>query len=378
LIQLKKLSLVSIGYGVSSLLAYVFYFLFAKILSVELFGELIYLFSISTVLVIVSRIGLGQTNVVQIAKGNEEFSSQANVLHLIIVVSISIILFFINPFLSILTIGVAFFVMDLNLLQGKRDYKKYLMISISCRIFQIIFSLLFYYIMDFYGILLATAIVAFFHGPHYIKSLFRWKFSFDQIRKFSVSSLNNFGVESAQILPNWIDKLLLVPLLGFSVVGIYQFGYMVLLALGILPMILYTYLLPEESSGTQTRRIIFGGLSISIILAIFTFFIAPLAVTSFFPEFEQSIIVIQILSVGAIPLTIISILNAKLQSNESRLVGIGAVVRIASHLILIPLLWNVAEFEGLAIAVIISLLIHMFYLISIYFGSRFKEKITKT
>jgi len=337
---------------------------------------LIYLFSIATVSVVISRFGLGLTNVVQLAKGNEKFTPQANVLHLILVVSISIGLFFINPFVSILTIGVGFLMMELNLLQGRRDYKKYLIFSIAHRSFQIILTLFLYYILDFYGILLGAAIATISLSPHYIKSLFKWNFRFDQIKKYFSSNLHNFGVESSQILPNWTDKLLIVPLLGLSVAGIYQFGFQVLLAVGILPMILYTYLLPEESSGTATRRIIIIGLILSLIFAILMFFLVPHGVTYFFPEFEQSIIIIQILSVGLIPLTVISILNAKLQAKESKLVGIGAVVRICSHLIMIPLLWNIWEYGGLAIAVIVSLLIHMLYLVYVYFGPRFSEKIT--
>jgi len=371
---LKKFSFVSIGYGVSSLLAYVFYFLFAKILTVEEFGELIYLFSIVSVAIIITRFGLGQTNVVQLAKGNKEFVPQANVLHLILVGSISIVLFFINPFLSILTIGVAFFMMDLNLLLGRKNYKKYLVISISARISQILFSLLLYYFMDFYGILLGTAIVTIIHGWHYIKSLFRWNFKFNQIKNHFVPIIHNFGVESAQILPNWTDKLLIVPLLGFTIAGTYQFGFQVLLGLGIVPMIIYTYLLPEESSGNSNKRIISWGFVISLFLTVATFFISPIAVSTFFPEFEKSIVVIQILSIGVIPLTVIAILNAKLQSQESRLVGIGALVRISSHLLLIPLLWSVLELQGLAIAVIISIVIHMIYLLSIYYNPRLRQK----
>jgi len=310
------------GYGVSSLLALVFYFLFAKILSVESYGELIFLFSIVTVSVILARFGLGQTNIVQSAKGNEKFSSQATVFHLILVAGISIILFFVNPILSILMIGVAFFMMDLNILQGRKNYKKYLIISISCRIFQIIFSVILYYIMDFYGIILGTTIASLLHSPHFIKSLLKWDFKFDQIRKHFISNLHNFGVECSQILPNWTDKLLLVPLVGFSVTGTYHFGYQVLLGIGILPMILYTFLLPEESSKENTRKIIFSGIILSVILAIMTFFLVPFAVKLVFPEFEQSIIIIKILSVGIIPLTVITILNAKLQSKESKMVGI--------------------------------------------------------
>ena len=364
----------SIGYGVSSLLGYVFYFLFAKILNIEEFGELIYLFSIAMVVIIMTRFGLGETNTVQLAKGNEKFTPQANVLHLIFVGIISIGLFFINPFLSLLTIGVAFFTMDLNLLQGRRDYKKYLVISISARISQILFSLLLYYFMDFYGILLGTAIATIIHGWHYLRSLLRWNFKFNQIKKHFVTVVHNFGVDSAQVLPNWTDKLLLVPLLGFTIAGTYQFGFQVLLGLGIMPMIIYTYLLPEESSGNSNKRIISLGFAISILLAVVTFFISPIAVSTFFPEFENSIAVIQILSFGSIPLTVIAILNAKLQSQESRLVGIGAIVRISSHLILIPLMWDVLELQGLAIAVIFSIIIHMIYLLFIYHNLRLRQK----
>lgn len=363
----------SIGYGSSSLLAFVFYILFAKMLSVELYGELIYLFSIATVAIIFSRFGLGQTNIVQLAKGNEKFTSQANVFHLILVASISIILFFMNPMLSILTIGVAFFMMDLNILQGGKDYKKYLIISISCRVFQIILSLILYYIIDFYGIILGTVIATLLHSPHFIKSLLKWDFKFDEIRKHFVSNLHNFGVECSQILPNWTDKLLLVPLVGFSITGIYQFGFQIFLVMGILPMILYTFLLPEESSKENTRKVILMGIIFSIILATVTFFVAPLAIKLVFPEFEQSIIIIKILSIGIIPLTVITILNAKLQSKESKMVGIGALVRISSHLLLIPIFWNIWEYEGLAFSVIISLLTHMSYLIYLHFGLKSKK-----
>jgi len=212
---LKKFSLISIGYGTSSLLAYVFYFLFAKILSLEEFGELIYIFSITAVVVIFARFGLGTTITVQLAKGNLKFLTQATTLHLISIVVISVILYFIHPLLFILTLGSAFFMMDLNILQGKRDYKKYLIIAISVRVSQIILSLIFYNLMGLNGIFLATGIVSILHSWHYIKSLFTWNFKFDQIKKHFHSIIQNFGVESAQILPNWTDKLLLVPLIGF-------------------------------------------------------------------------------------------------------------------------------------------------------------------
>ena len=52
-------------------------------------------------------------------------------------------------------------------------------------------------------------------------------------------------------------------------------------------MIIYTYLLPEESSGNSNKRIISWGFAISILLAVVTFFISPIAVSTFFPEFEN-------------------------------------------------------------------------------------------
>jgi len=141
------------------------------------------------------------------------------------------------------------------------------------------------------------------------------------------------------------------------------------MGLGIVPMIIYTYLLPEESFGNSNRPIIVWGIIISIILALVTFFLSPIAVSYFFQDYVASIVVIQILAFGIIPLTIITILNAKLQSQQSKRVGIGALVRIGSHLILIPFLWNMLEMEGLALAAIFSILIHMIYLIAIYYKS---------
>lgn len=339
---------------------------------VDEYGQLIYFLAISIVTATVARIGLGQTVTVQIAKGNNKFTSQAVALNFILSGILSIFLFFINPYLSILTLGTSFFLMEPNILQGKLEYKKYFRTLFLNRVFQIACAIPLYYLMGINGILLAVGLISFASGPNFVKSLRHWNLKFDQIKVRKGIILQNFGVESAQSLPTWVDKLVLIPLLGFTVGGMYQFSYQILLGLGIVPMILYNYLLPEESSGSSTRSVIKLGIVVSILLAVIAFFLSPILIPHLFPKYTDSITSIQIMSFGALPLAIISIIQAKLQSQDSKLVGTGSIIRIASHLTLIPLLWNILKIEGLAIAVIISILLHMVYLLIVYYHQKRK------
>lgn len=358
--------MVSAGYASSSILAFVFYFMFAKIMSAQDYGQFIYLFSISSVAVIVARFGLGQTTTVQLAKGNKEFVSQATAINLISAAILSLFLLLVNPFVAIMTFGSTIFMMETNILLGKGNYKRYLTISLANRISQIVLSLVLYYVLNIPGILLATAIVCIVSGPSFIRSTLGWNFKTNQIKEKFLSIMHNFGVESSQTITIWIDKLLLVPLLGFAVTGTYQFGFQILLGLGVIPMMIYTYLLPEESAGSSNRKVILGGFVVSIVLVAITFLASPLVIPHFFPAFKESVPAIQIMSFSTIPLTVTSIITAKLQSRESKLVGIGSIIRIASHLALIPILWNLAGMTGLALAVLVSILAHMFYLLIIY------------
>jgi len=95
-------------------------------------------------------------------------------------------------------------------------------------------------------------------------------------------------------------------------------------------------------------------------------FISPFFINEFFQKYSLGIPSLQILVIAIIPLTISSILNAKLQSKESTIVGYSAIVRIGSMLILIPILGGMFDLIGLSLAVLLSIIFYTISLCIIY------------
>jgi len=76
---------------------------------------------------------------------------------------------------------------------------------------------------------------------------------------------------------------------------------------------------------------------------------------NFFTQYSESIILIQIMSVGIIPLTLVSIYESEyLGKEKSRIVLIGSGMGVISYFILIPLLFMIWETLGIGFAFLIS------------------------
>jgi hypothetical protein len=73
----------------------------------------------------------------------------------------------------------------------------------------------------------------------------------------------------------YFDKLVIAPIAGFVILGLYQFGYQFLMFLSVIPASLYQYLLSQEASGMDRPTVKKLGLMISIVLAIFPYFLFP-------------------------------------------------------------------------------------------------------
>ena len=104
----------------------------------------------------------------------------------------------------------------------------------------------------------------------------------------------------------------------------------------------------------------------SVVIAFLAIFISPFFINEFFQKYSLGIPSLQILVIAIIPLTISSILNAKLQSKESTIVGYSAIVRIGSMLILIPILGGMFDLIGLSLAVLLSIIFYTISLCIIY------------
>jgi len=352
--SLKNFSYVNGGRISTSILLGAFYLIFAVTLDPEIYGELSYLISIAGTVSIIARFGTPHSVVVYRSKENHLLSNQLNVFAVITVGIASVILISIDVYTALLCFTSTMFILNLQNLLGLKKYKKFLLFSVIRGGFVIILSVGLYFVLDIPGIILGLAIGNIITTLSFFKSLRFNIHSFDKLRSNFKVLLHNFGVDSSQSLINWIDKLLIVPLFGFVLVGLYQFNFQILLALSIMPTALHSFLLSERSSGKKQTKINRLAIFTSVVLVIVVIFISPNIIEQIFPKFIEGIFALQILVIALVPYTTSAILTSNLQAKESTTVGYSAIVKITSLLISIAILGNFYGLVGLSIAVVLS------------------------
>ena len=185
--------------------------------------------------------------------------------------------------------------------------------------------------------------------------------------------IHNFGADLSTNLSRRIDKLLIAPLLGFTSLGIYQFNIQILFGLELIPIAIHSFLLSEESSGKKHKKIEYYVILMSIIISLIVFFIAPPVIENILPEYSEGIPSLQLLVLTLIPLSIMAILNAKLQALESKKIGYSALIRIGSLLILIATIGNWYGLMGLSVSVLLSVIFHVIFLAILYTSTNHKQ-----
>ena len=346
------------------------YLILATLLDPEIYGQVSYIVALAGIFAVVSRFGLGNTVTVYQAKNNSTMVNQVNLLALITTGGAALILITIDPYAALLCLGFNLFFMYQSNLLGLKKYKKYGLNAIWKSVLIISIPIFLYFVLEIPGIILGMAISNLVASINFFKLLSRKLNSFHDIKKNYKVIINNFSVSASTHFPFIIDKLLIVPLFGFLFVGIYQFNLQVLFALGILPIILHSFLLSEASSGKSNKKITYSAIFGSIVLTVIAIFLAPAVISEFFPKFQDGVSGLQIMLLSLVPLTVSSIFTARLQAEESTKVGLPGLIRLASLLVLLAILGELYGLSGLAFAVLFSTIIYSISLAWLYYKSK--------
>jgi len=360
----KNFSYVSIGRITAIGLQAIFYLAFAALLDPETYGQLNYIVALAGTFSIVSRFGLNASLQIFRAKGESKKSDQVGTLFILTTGVAALILLTIDVYAAVLSVASSFFIMNLQNMMGLKQYKKFMLHSILKNILILIIPVLFYFVLDIPGIILGMAISNFLAGIPYFKQI-KLKSFFD-LRKHYKFLIHNFGADASLNLAFLMDKLLIAPLFGFFIVGIYQFNLMILFALGVIPGILHSFLVTEESSGTTHKKISYLVILGSIAVAVLAIFMAPFLVNEFFPKYSEGILSLQILVLTIIPQSIFSIFIAKLQARESTRMGFSAIVMIVTLMTLIAILGDLYGLIGLSLAVLLATIANVIFSYILY------------
>ncbi len=255
---------------------------------------------------------------------------------------------------------------------GRKQYRNYSVYLITQKILMVGFALFFYYFIGLEGVILGLGLSFFPYIARIYKSLKKDKIDFSLVRPRLGFIMNSYALDLTRTFSGYTDKLIVAPLLGFAILGNYQLGIQVLSILGILPGIVYQYILPRDSSGESNKKLKKLTIAVAIILAGLGFILAPIILPVLFPKFIESIEVVQIVSISIIPSTINLIYISKFLGNElSKIVLIGSGIFLGVQMISIFALGELLGVNGVALALVLGASSEAIFLMSV---SRFIYK----
>jgi len=354
----KGLFNVSVGHTVSAMLGGLFFFILAYVMTVDSFGELGFVFALSLICANIALLGFFPTKIVQLAEKNFRIKSQAASIVIIssLVLGIPIAYLAGYPSIVFMIVGQSFFLLSAADFLGEKKYKKFAFILIGQKSSQIPLAILLFYFWSVEGAILGVAISSFAFGYKALAHLKFFKIDIKEFKNNFTLLMHGYSSELSKSVLAYSDKIFIVPLFGFGTLGIFQLGSQFLLALALLPNILFQYMLSEEASGKQKKKLRIYGIAASFCIATIVFFLPPIVIPNLLPHFIDSIVPAQIMVLGVVPLTVTYTLNAKfLATRFSKPVLISSIIFIVSEFSLMYNLGNWFGTVGLAWSLVIAL-----------------------
>lgn len=352
----KNLTAVGLGNLVSNAISVLFWLFLASILEKESYGELGFMLAIIGTSSAFALLGSNNTLAVYVAKGVKIQATIFAVTFIAgLVVSIILLVLTQNIFMSFYPLAfVAFSVIIYDFL-GRKSFVNYAKYMIIQRILMVVFSLLFFQIWEINGIILGYTLSLGVFSFLVYKGFQEGKIDFKLLKfrtNFIVSSYITHVLAVASVN---IDKMLIFPLFGASILGPYQLGFQVFVVLLILPKIVTQYTLPHDASGSKNIKLKKYTIISSGIITVLTIFLSPILIPEIFPKYMESIEVIQIMAVAVLPAALSLILTSELLGNEnSKSVAIGSSFAITALSLGVLFLGEIFGLVGMAISLVIA------------------------
>ena len=365
---LRSISQIGVATTAGNAIAAFFWIYMADLMGQEDYGELGYLLSIAGIASTISIVGGQWTMSVYTAKGVRIESSLYFISIITSTVS-AIVLYFLfeNVGMSVYVIGVVIFNLFVAEILGKKRYKTYSKIFFLQKIILVILAILLYHILGAEGVLLAYGISFLVFTSRIISALRNHEFNFGLLRQRFKFWMFNYIIQLSNSARAQIDILLIGPLFGFALVGNYFLGLQVLGLFLILPLIIFKYTLPQDSSGSSTKQIKIIAVVTSIGFALLGIFVAPEVIPLVLPEYADTVELIPLLSLAIIPRTVTTMLMSGFLGKENNMhLLVGNLIAFSIVVLGILYLPEYFDIVGLAIAYVLSITIQTIYLLIVY------------
>ena len=354
----KNISILGSSTIVGNAISSIFWIYLAGLLGAEKYGELGYLISIAGIVSTVCLVGGTWSMTVYTAKGMK-IQPPLYIISLISGCTSLVIVFVIFDSISIgiYVIGYVIFQLFLAELLGFKLFKRYGKFYILQKITFVCLALPFNHIIGFEGIIIAYGASYLIFSLPVFKMLTTVKPNFEILKtKFSFVT-SNYLYDLSSTANGQIDKLIIAPIFGFVLLGNYYLGLQIIGFLGILPGIVFNYILPQDASGRSTTQVKKITLLSSVGFTLIGIFLIPPLMPIVFPEYTEAVTLLPILSLSVIPIAVQSIFISKLLGQEkTRYVLISRLISIFVLVFGIIVLGNEFGPEGIATAFVLSVI----------------------
>lgn len=355
--KIKGLTTISIATAVSNSLGAIFWFSIAAILGTEQYGQVSYLLAIGIIASRLSLLGSPNILMVYVAKGIKiQPTIFVSAISSSVIASLVVYFLFLNNLgISVYILGFVLFTLITYDVLGKKEYRQFAIYIISQKILLIILSISLFYLIGFEGVILGIGISFLPYFIIIIKEIRKSKIDFNILKQRKEFIFNNYILDVIGAFNGSLDKLIILPLFGLVLLGNYQLAQQFFLVLIIIPSMVFQYILPHDSSGNSNKNLKKAIIVFSVISAALGIILAPILIPIFFIEFNESINLIQIISLAIIPSTIVMTYTSKfLGMGKSKIVLIGSGIFLSTQISLIFILANIIGINGAAVSLVIA------------------------
>ena len=311
----------------------VFWFYLASQIEPSSYGEIIWFLGIASIFSGIALFGTTNTLTVYTAK-KTQIQSTLNFISLTASVILSFIVIVVFPSFYTIDVGIILIAFVINALAigdllGRKQYANYSKYTLVQKGLTLGLGFSFFYFFGYESIIFALALSYVLYFKRIFSIFKEMKINFSLIKPRIGFIGNNYFMSILQIASGQVDKIIVAPILGFTILGNYNLAYQAIVVMFILPNIFYKYLLPQESSGVKNKKPKIIVIIFSISISVLGIFIAPTLIENFFPKFIEAVDAIKIMSLVVIPVSIALILEAEFLGNErSKIVIIGAGISL--------------------------------------------------
>ena len=291
--NLSALGIADLG---TAVIGGVFWLVIATLIDPEEYGEINYLLSIVGISFSICLIGIRETIIVYTTKKNPIIPT------IFIITGFSGLVGFValggifsRLDISFLLLGYIINDLCLGYFLGLKSYKTYSKFVLVQKVSSFGLGIIFVLIFGYEGLIAALALSYIHFIFIYFKVLKKEKINFSLLKN-SKFFVENYVMNVSGSFRSHLDKIILLPIVGFTIIGNYALALQVFAIMMAFPRLVFKYILPEDTDGKENKNLKIFTIIFGIVMALSGYFLSPIIITVIFPKFLQAITIIQIIT----------------------------------------------------------------------------------